>query len=194
MRSSPVFARGYLHSSINVAINDVVSELNRIKLSGLISDYAIGGAVAAQAYIETSATEDVDVFVVFSGGVANSLAPLSDVWSDLIAHGAKVEGQYLIIGGWPVQLLPPGTPLYDEAIAQALSLDFGGNFGKVMRPEHLAAIALQTGRSKDYQRVSEFIRNGSVQVEAIQALINRFGLTDRWALFLTRFPLGDADV
>lgn len=50
MRSSPVCARGYLHSSINVAINDVVSELNRIKLSGLISDYAIGDAVAAQAY------------------------------------------------------------------------------------------------------------------------------------------------
>ena len=177
-----------------MAINDVISEINRIQRAGLIADFAIGGAVAAQAYIEATSTEDVDVFVVVTGDAANTLAPLSNVWPDLIAHGAKPDGLYLVIGDWPVQLLTPGTPLYDEAIEQAAVYDFGGASGKVMRPEHLAAIALQTGRAKDYQRVSEFIQNGSVTVETIQQLVERFGLTDRWNTFLTRFPLDNSDV
>lgn len=175
-----------------MALNDVVSELNRIREAGLISDYAIGGAVAAQAYIETTSTEDVDVFVVLSGSSAD-LAPLSDIWADLVSRGAKQEGGYLVIGGWPVQLLPPGNQLYEEAILTARVFDFGGHSGRVMLPEHLVAIALQTGRSKDYQRVSEFIRQGSVAVETITQLVARFGLTDGWNTFLTRFPLEDVD-
>jgi hypothetical protein len=158
----------------------------------LIADYAIGGAVAAQAYIETSSTEDVDVFAVLTGDRANSLAPLQDIWADLVANGAKQDGLYLIIGGWPVQLLPPGNQLYAEAIEKGRLMDFGGQWGKVMAPEYLTAIALQTGRSKDYQRVSEFIRQQVVSVDTIQSLVDRFGLSQPWATFLTRFPLDDA--
>lgn len=176
-----------------MGINEVVSELNRIRDEGLISDYAIGGAVAAQAYIETTSTEDVDVFVVISATQADSLAPLGDIWADLVSHGAKQDGQYLVIGDWPVQLLPPGNSLYEEAILAAKGLDFGGQSGKVMLPHHLAAIAIETGRSKDYQRVSEFLRQRSVEVESITELVTRFGLTQNWNKFLTRFPIEDVE-
>lgn len=172
-----------------MAIQDVVSELNRIKAAGLIADYAVGGAIAAQAYIETSSTEDVDVFVVVSEPAASSLDSLNTVWPDLIAHGAKqLPGGYLEIGGWPVQLLHFGQPLYDDAIANAQTNDFGGNqVGRIMRPVHLAAIALATGRVKDYGRVDEFIRQNKVSRADLEALVERFGLRERWNTFRSKF-------
>jgi hypothetical protein len=169
-------------------IQDVVSELNRIQNSGLISGYAIGGAVAAGAYIEATQTEDVDVFVIFGDRPVHPLAPLREIWADLISNGAQVQGEYLVIGGWPVQLLPPGTPIYDDAIASARTKDFGGVDGKIMGPEHLAAIALATGRGKDYVRVAEFIRTGKLDPTILNQLIDQFGLADRWKEFQTRFP------
>lgn len=175
-----------------MAIQDVISELNRIESAGLIAAYAIGGAIAAQAYIETSSTSDVDVFVVFAGEGAQSLAPLGPIWADLIAHGAKAEGEYLVIGDWPVQFLPPGTPLYDDAIKNAQPKDFGGVEGRIMSAEYLAAIALATRRAKDYVRVDEFIRRGKVSRDVLMKLIAQFGLEAEWKSFETRFLAPDA--
>jgi hypothetical protein len=170
-----------------MAIQHVIAELNRIQAAGLISDYAIGGAIAAQAYIETSATVDVDVFVVFGDDTANSLAPLVNIWADLVAHGAKEEGEYLVIGDWPVLFLPPGTSLYDDAIRNARTRDFGGQPGRIMGPEYLAAIALATGRAKDYARVEEFIKRGRIDTAALMQLVERYGLHAQWKTFESRY-------
>lgn len=168
-------------------MDEIVSELNRIKAAGLIADYAIGGAVAAQAYIETSSTEDVDVFVMFPAS-SHPLSPLGPVWADLIAHGARqLEGGYLEIGGWPVQLLPPGQPLYDDAIAHAQSRPFGRESGRIMGPAHLAAIAIATGRGKDYVRVEEFLRQDRVSRAELEDLVARYGLFEHWKTFRSRF-------
>ncbi|MHB1094741.1 MAG: hypothetical protein ACYC3F_01040 [Gemmatimonadaceae bacterium] len=173
-------------------IQDVISELNRIRSAGLIADYAVGGAIAAQAYIETSSTSDIDVFVAVSGPAAQSLAPLGPIWADLTARGAKVDGLYLVIGDWPVQFLVPGTPLYDDAVTNARTKDFGGQIGRIMGPEHLAAIALATGRNKDYVRIEEFIRRGKVDSAVLAQLIERFGLQAEWKTFEARFLTPDA--
>ena len=42
---------------------EVIKALNQIKADGVISDYAVGGAVAASFYIDAINTEDVDAFV-----------------------------------------------------------------------------------------------------------------------------------
>ncbi len=168
-------------------IQDVISELNRIQTAGLISAYAIGGAVAASVYIEVGATVDVDVFVVFGSDGAHTLAPLGPIWADLTSRGAKEDGQYLVIGDWPVQFLPPGTPLYDDAIRNACTQRFGDHEGRVMGPEHLAAIALATGRAKDYARVHEFFLRGKIDMDSLRRLIEQFGLQSQWTIFEKRF-------
>jgi len=175
-----------------MAIQQVVSELNRIQAVGLISAYAIGGAVAAQAYIESSSTVDVDVFVVFGGAGAHSLAPLTPIYSDLTSHGARADGQYLVIGDWPVQLLPSVSPLYNDAIASARTMNFGDQPGRIMGPEHLAAIALATGRDKDYARVEQFLKSGATDLAALTALVERFDLRERWETFKRRYPTTNA--
>ena len=48
-----------------------------------------------------------------------------------------------------MQFLPPTGPLAEEALTNAIELDVGGISARVFTAEHLAAIALQTGRAKD---------------------------------------------
>jgi len=175
-----------------MAIKAVISELNRIKSEGIISAYAIGGAVAALRYIELGLTEDVDVFVVFAGPHSAALNALTPVWTDLKSHGARQDGPYLIIGDWPVQLLCFDAPLYQDAIANSLAQDFDGVVGWVMAPEYLAAIALETGRAKDHLRLLEFVQRGAVDPTSLQTIIVRFNLQAKWANFQSKFLTPDA--
>jgi hypothetical protein len=165
----------------------VIVELNRLRAAGLIDDYAIGGSIGAQQYITPMATEDIDVFVVLTGPHANSLAPLRDVYADLTSRGVEEKGAHLVIGGWPVQFLPGTKPLYQDAIVHARPRVFEGETGQVMSPEHLAAIALDTGRGKDKLRLIEFMNNGVLDMRAFEDLIQKFGLTDKWNSFQSNF-------
>ena len=49
-----------------------------------------------------------------------------------------------------------------------------------MMPEYLVAVALQTGRNKDINRVREFIKHKKVDLKALEILVERFGLNDQW--------------
>ena len=94
-----------------MAIDKVISELNRRCKGGVIVEYAIGGGIAAPFYIEVTATDDVDVFVGSRAASSHPLAPLSPIYADLIPRGAKQDGQYLVIGDWPVKFLTADDPL-----------------------------------------------------------------------------------
>ena len=45
-----------------------------------------------------------------------------------------------------------------------------------MRPEHLVAIMLATGRPKDYLRISMFLEEGAVDMRSLKAVL-RMALT-----------------
>jgi hypothetical protein len=49
-----------------------------------------------------------------------------------------------VIAGWPVQFLPPTSPLVEEALGETQDVDVEGEPASVFSGEHLAAIALQT--------------------------------------------------
>jgi hypothetical protein len=57
--------------------------------------------------------------------------------------------------GTLVQLLPPSTPLVEDAFASAV----------------------RTGRLKDKLRVKQFLESPTIDLRAFSALIERFGLT-----------------
>lgn len=166
----------------------VLSELNRLKAEGLIVDYAIGGAVAAQVYIEVSDTADVDVFVAFNTDGVHPLAPLGPIWANLIRHGAIQQDDHLIIGGWPVQLLAESSDLNLSAISHAIEATVEGVSGRFMDPPHLAALALKAGRSKDYPRIVEMLQRGVLTAADLRLLVAKFGLEDRLETLWTRFP------
>jgi len=160
--------------------------INRLEADGVIGRYAIGGAVGATFYLEPVATLDLDVFVAFETRPGALIDP-KPIYDFLTARGAVVEKEHVVIAGWPVQFLPPGNPLVEEALAQAVERDVDGIPVRVFTAEHLAAVALQTGRAKDKARLLQFIETGAVDSAHFQAILTRHGLTDRWRKFERQF-------
>src|SRR4030066_249733 len=111
--------------------------LNSIKKSGAIDDNAIGGAIAASFYIEAINTEDVDVFMSASeNSILLSLKPIYDAREQL---GGKVEKEYIVIGDWPIQILPAYSPLVEEAVKQAVTVQYGNIETRIFTADHLCA-------------------------------------------------------
>lgn len=172
-------------------IQEVITTINQIQADGVIDQYAIGGAVGATFYLEPVATLDVDIFITFQPDPGSLIVSPKPIFDYLKTRGCTMEGEYIVIGGWPVQFLPPTGPLVEEALAQAVEIDVEGTPARVFTAEHLAAIALQTGRAKDKARLLQFIESAALDAGRFQAILARHGLVDAWQKFERQF-LGDA--
>jgi hypothetical protein len=168
-------------------IREAIATINQMQTDGIIDHYAIGGAVGATFYLEPVATLDVDVFVSFRTEPGSFLISPQPVFDYLKARGCVMEGEYIVISGWPVQFLPPVTPLVEEALAQAVETDIDGTPVRVFTAEHLAAIALQTGRAKDKARLLQFIESGTLDKARFQDTVIRHGLQAAWQRFESQF-------
>jgi len=164
--------------------------INQMQADGVIAQYAVGGAVGATFYLEPVVTLDIDIFISFQS--AGSLISLSPIYDYLTARGFKAEKEYIIIEGWPVQFLPAGTALVEEALEQAVETEFDNVRVRVMTAEHLAAIALQTGRAKDFSRILQFVERGVLIPEKLDLILSRHGLLLKWEQFGNKFLKGDS--
>ena len=161
--------------------------LNQMERDGVIKRYAIGGAVGATFYLEPVSTLDVDVFIAFKpqpGSMILSPAPIFDY---LKGFGCKMEGEYIVISGWPVQFLPATGPLLEEALDNGVEIDVEGEPARTLPAEYLAAIALQTGRAKDKARVLQFVESNAIDRARFEAIIVKHRLGSQWERFQQQF-------
>ena len=142
-------------------------------------------------YLEPAATLDVDIFVVLPTTPGSSLVSLAPIYDYLTARGGKVRAEYVEIGGWPVQFLPPRNELEREAVAEAVAATVEGVPTRVMSAEHLVAIALQTGRSKDHARIMQFLEQRRVNQDKLRGLLERHGLMPQWKRFEHKYLMED---
>lgn len=159
-------------------MHEALTAMNRLVANGVIPDYAIGGAIGASFHIEAQATADIDIFFVLPES-ASGLLSLTSIYAACASLGGVVDGEYVRFGSWPVQLLPAYKPLVEEALVQALTVQFDGIPTRVFTAEHTCAIAMDTGRPKDYLRVSMFIEQQAVDIEALANLLHRYNLEGR---------------
>ena len=68
-----------------------------------------------------------------------------------------------------------------------MTVDFEGVPARVMTGEHLAAIAVQTGRGKDFARLLAFVESGQLESGRLEEILKRHGLVDAWAKFEARY-------
>jgi len=167
-------------------VRETLQVLLQLRTEGRLERFAIGGAVAASFYIEAVATEDLDVFAILSTS-ASGLLVLTPLYDRLKELGASQQNEHLVIHGWPVQILPAYTPLVEEAVVAALEQAFHDLAVPVVSAEHLCAIALQTGRPKDYLRVHSLIEAGCVELAALARMIEQHGLSERWSIYVRRY-------
>lgn len=167
-------------------LSKTLGVLNKMQREGVIGEYAIGGAIAAFYYLEPAATFDVDIFISLElkGGELLSLAP---IYEYLRARGYHETGETVAIEDWDVQFIPAYNPLVKEALSAAEAVDLDGIATRVLTAEYLMAISLQTGRSKDFARLAQFLEAGVADPARFDEILQRHDLEEKWRTFQVKF-------
>jgi hypothetical protein len=169
------------------AVCDILEQLVR---EGTLRHYAIGGATAAGFHGEPLATRDVDVFVFIDPAAGSLLVSLEPLFSRLAELGfSEFDEEGILIHGFPVQFLSASPGLETEAVESALELEWDDHRLRVMRPEHLAAIALTVGRPKDRARLVYLAELPNFDRRFFTDILSRHALLARWNEWATALGL-----
>jgi hypothetical protein len=160
-------------------MRETIKIINQMVKDGVIEGYAIGGAIAAIYYLEPFDTADLDIFVQVNA-TGSDLMILAPIYQYLTEQGYEPKGEFIYIEGIPAQFLPVFNPLTEEAVEKAQTIKYARVATRIMRAEHLVAIMLNTGRPKDYLRISMFLEQGAVKIRSLNAVLKRHGLMKKW--------------
>jgi hypothetical protein len=152
----------------------VIQELAK---SGLIRAYAIGGGIAATYYIEPILTYDLDIFFI---PITEGLDILSPIYKELKRRGYSLDKELVIIEGIPVQFIPVYNDLVKEAVETAVESMYKKVRARILRPEFLVAITLQTNRPKDRERAVQILSQAKLDSRLLRGLLKKYGLGDRY--------------
>ena len=170
-------------------IAKTISVVNQMTADGVIGNYALGGATAVIFYTEPIATEDVDIFVHLKPG-GNPLMEFQPIFDYLKDKGYAIKGEHFYVGDFPVQFLPTGKELLDEAVDEANEFQLAeAVIVRVMTPEYLVAVMLDTGRLKDYLRIGVFLQHEIVNFGELQNILANHNLTEKWQENINKFQI-----
>src|SRR5438445_13413007 len=112
-------------------------------------------------------------------------------FTNILRLGGGIEDrEHIVLGDWPVQFVVPANELETEAVAASVPVDVEGVRTWIMLAEHLVAIALSTGRAKDYIRVIQFINEKAVDQVVLLAILKKYGLLPKWQQFQDKYLKG----
>ncbi len=161
-----------------MSFRDAIIAIKGLAEAGIVSDYAVGGAMALIFWSEPVPTYDLDVFVLLpaEGGPILSLAPLYE-WAG--RQGYAVRQEHIVIGDVPVQIIPAHSDLAEEAVREAASLEYEGIAVRVIRPEHLIGLYLEPSARtrKRLERVAALLEGNAVDRSRLDSILGRHGLT-----------------
>jgi hypothetical protein len=161
-------------------VKRTIEVLNELQSAGVFSHYAIGGAMGAIFYTEPFLTFDLDVFVVLPQ-TAGGLVSLSPIYDALRTRGyIEEENECVVIEGVPVQFLPVYNSLVEESLNRLQHTKYENVPTRVLRSEYLVAIALQTGRSKDRERVRILREQAKLDMNLLADILKRHKLEEKW--------------
>ena len=157
-------------------VAEAIAAMNDLKSEGVVSDYALGGAMALVFWSEPAVTFDLDVFVLWEqSGYLVSMAPVYE-WAR--GRGYEARAEHIFIAGVPVQILPAHNELAREAVVRAAAMDYDGEPVRVIRPEYLIAMYLEeTARTrKRLERVAALLDEGNLDRVLLDSLLELYHL------------------
>ena len=159
--------------SDSLPLADVLRAANNLVTAGLIEDWALGGALAAIYYVEPFTTYDADIFFIPKDKGLTAGVPA--IYAHLEAQGWEVEREHLLIRGFPVQFLA-ASGLTEEAVREAVRIEYEGVPAKVFRAEHIVAIAASVGRAKDKVRIEQLLQQADIDQSRLENILQRHKL------------------
>jgi hypothetical protein len=159
--------------SSNIPLAEVFRAANGLVAAKLIEDWALGGALAAIYYVEPFTTYDADIFFIsIDKGLT---AGIPAIYARLQSQGWQVDREHLIVRGFPVQFLA-ASGLTEEAVREAEPIEFEGVPAKVLRAEHIVAIAASVGRQKDKARIEQLLEQAGLDQTKLENILRRHKL------------------
>ncbi len=157
-------------------IGDTFRELNLLKEAQVFEEYAIAGAMAFLFYTEPARTYDLDVFIFLpaQAGLVFTMEPLYD---KLRERGYSFDAEHVLIFDTPVQFIPAYNPLTEEAVREAVVHNYDGVEIRVIRAEHLVALAYQTGGRHRIVRAEALVEEGAIDTTKLQSILVTHGIT-----------------
>ena len=156
-----------------IPLAEVLRAANGLIAAGLIDDYALGGALAAIHYVEPFTTYDADIFFIPKD--RGLTAGIPAIYAHLRSQGWQVEGEHLLAHGFPVQFLA-AHGLTEEAVREAVRIEFEGVPAKVFQAEHVVAIAASVGRTKDRARIEQLFEQADIDKTKLDSILQRHKL------------------
>lgn len=159
------------------AVADVLEDM---QAQGIISDYAIGGAVAAIIHYEPISTFDLDIFF-FLTKPPELILSLGEIYDYARSHNFPFDGEFINIHGWVVQFVEAShSPLWREAIGKAVIKIIDNRDVFVIDIEYLVVMWILAGRKKDIRKIEMFDEAGFMNAEILVGLLRRFDLLEKW--------------
>jgi len=176
-----------------------IAVIIRLAEGRAIANYAIAGAVAALNYIQPFLTEDLDILISTDGFEKHRsglllLGPIEKALAEM-GYTERTDLGYEI-EGWPVQFLPIGSPLDEEALAQAADVNIAPSgepplTARCLRAEYVVAIALKVGRLKDLARIQAFLEQDAVDLGRLKTVLERHDLMGAWKAFCLKAAISN---
>ena len=162
-------------------MKELFKVLNELKAKHIITNYAIGGGIAALAYIEPVLTYDVDVFVILRTK-KSSLILLSPIYDYLRVLGYNQwVGGHIIVGDQKVQFIV-GDGLGTEAITNAKVKIYKGTTVRIVSPEYLVALFLVAGRQKDKYKARMILDQAKIDKNKLLMILRKYRLISKYKL------------
>ena len=157
-----------------IPLAEVFAAANSLRAAGLIIEYALGGALAAIRYTEPFTTYDADVFFIPADTGLSAGIPAIYAHLQTLVH--TIDREHTLIRGFPVQWLATHG-LTEEAVREALPIEFEEVPGRIFRAEHLIAIAASVGRTKDRARIEQMMEQADLDRRLLDAILTRHHLS-----------------
>jgi hypothetical protein len=159
--------------SDTLPLAEVFRAANQLVAAGLVENWALGDALAAIYYVEPFTTYDADIFFITKDKSLTAGVPA--IYSHLQSQGWQVEREHLLVRGFPVQFLA-ASGLTEEAVREAERIDYEGLPAKVLRAEHIVAIAASVGRAKEKARIEQLLQQSDLDKSYLENVLQRHNL------------------
>ena len=162
-------------------IEKVIAVLEEMQSSGVIERYAIGGAFAATLHNEPISTIDLDIFFFLADKSESPILTLETIYSYAKEKGFSFDHEFINIHGWLVQFVEAShNALWKEAIENADKIKLGDFEASLISREHLVAMWLFAGRTKDYQKITMFWDAEILDKAKLFDIFERHNLMSKW--------------
>lgn len=159
---------------------DILRLLEELKSEGVVADYAVAGAMAANFWDEAVATQDLDVVVIL-GVPTSRLDPLRPLLERLPEGTYPRRGEHIEIAGVPVQFLPAWNALVERAVRESYQAPYDPADAsapplRVITPTHLAAMWLSDSSAltpRRRERIARFREAGLLDEALLEQLLSK---------------------